>query len=257
MRAAPVARALDAPLIHPEKFSDSGFWDAIVVTKYWPRDVNLRARCGRLIFDPLDCWESTKPDAAPADFWRWTWGQLEFDTIIATSPAAAVSMNQAIGEKVRIVLSPHAADPRIDATWHDQSGPIVYAGGERFIASQADAIADAARRIGRQWLFRFDRDCWQALQGAAMSLCLRLPPTDTEINRLCKPQVKAANAVAAGAPVLSSDHPCFTSLYGSSAVVQSGESWDAALLRSLHATRSTGILVTVDQHIEIVRGLLQ
>lgn len=254
MRAAPVAKAIDAPLIHPEKFSDSGFWDTIVVTKYWPKGIDLRARCDRLVWDPLDAWESTKPDASPANFWRWCHGQLRFDTIIATSPSAAVSMNHAIGEKVRVVLSPHHADPRIDSSWHDPAGPIVYAGGERFIASNKETLTRAAKYIGREIVWSHDRDCWQALKGASLSLCLRLHPTDNEINRTSKPGVKIENAAAAGLCCLASDHPAITSLRPE-ITVHRGGSWEAALLSAYEAGPLKNP-VTIGQHIEIMRGLL-
>ena len=42
-----------------------------------------------------------------------------------------------------------------------------------------------------------------ALQGASLALALRLPPYDTRLYRSCKPQIKLANAAAAGLPVVA------------------------------------------------------
>lgn len=247
MRAAPTAKALGLPLVDCKDFSPSSFWDTLVVCKYWP-DVDLKGRCGRLIWDPLDAWESTKPHAAPVEFWRWAHSKLRFDAIVATSPAAADTMRAALPD-VEIIMSPHHADPRIEADWYDPDGPIVYAGGIRFIDSAIPALTEAARRLGRKFIVDTDRECWKSLKGAALSLCLRLPPCDGEINRTCKPTVKVENTAAAGLCCLASDHPSITSLRPEITVPRG--SWESAILSALEAGPLKNP-VRIEKHIDIM-----
>ena len=175
----------------------------------------MREKCRRLIWDPLDPWYAD-PRAMrmhPADYWRAKHRKLGFDEIIATSPACEETMRAGLPDSVRVWMVPHHSDPRIEPSWYDPNGPIVYAGARYFVDSARREIEEAAKRIGREVVFDHDHHAWKRLRGASLSLCLRLPPYNVPLNRHCKPQVKVANAAAAGIPVLTTDDPCTTSLY--------------------------------------------
>jgi len=210
MRGRDVARLLGVPFYDVTDLPQGERFGTLVLVKYWPPNIaSIRAACDRLILDPLDVWTQTKPDAKPVEFWRWVANQTGCDAMLATSPAAQETMREA---GVETILAPHAADPRIGADWYDAHGHIVYAGGQRFLGSELPAIEKACRRLGRRFVARYDRECWQALQGAALSLCVRFGKERTPLNCWCKPAVKLANAAAAGIPVLSTNDPAVYTL---------------------------------------------
>jgi hypothetical protein len=209
MRGRDVADRIGVPFV-PLADAACLRFRTLVLVKYWPDNVSaLRQQCDRLILDPLDCWTQTKPHAEPEAFWRWVAGQTGCDAMLATSPAVQATMALA---GVATILAPHAADPRIASTLHDPSGPVVYAGGERFLGDQAPAIKAACKTLGRKFVARFDRDCWQALRGAALSLCVRFGEERSPLNLVGKPLVKVANAAAAGVPVLATPDPAIESM---------------------------------------------
>jgi len=210
MRGVDVAERLGVPFININKLKLSDRFNTLVLVKYWDDPLLLRRCCDQLIFDPLDCWSSTKPNAKPCDFWQWTRKLLQFDEIIATSPACLESMACLPESKVIGHMLPHHADLRVGPDWHNPNGPVVYAGGRRFISSALPQIESACKQLGRNLLLDHGRNCWRRLQGASLCLHLRLPPEDTLLNQYCKPQVKLENTAAAGLPILATCDPCVT-----------------------------------------------
>lgn len=187
-------------------------WDTLLVVKYWDdRAPLIRSACERLIHDPLDCFTQTKPNAEPAAYWKWCVKQTGADVLIGTSPACVESM---IPAGLPVWLMPHHADPRIGRNWHDPRGPVVYAGGVRFLGNQIEGITLACERLGKAFQIVTDKHCWRALEGAAVTLSVRIGAEATQLNRVCKPQVKLANAAKAGIPAVSTPDPAVTSLCG-------------------------------------------
>lgn len=219
MRGIQTAEAMGVPFVPINEIRASDRWDVLVVVKYWAGyEQTLRAAAARLIFDPLDLFESSKPSAAPHEFWQWQQRHLRFSDILATSPACFATMEAAVSAD-QIHLTPHHADPRIKNNitlsgcgWYDPRGPVVYCGGLRYIESALPDLQRACGALNRLLVVNTDRDAWKGLRGAALSLHLRMPPFDTPLNRHCKPQVKLENAAAAGVPILCSPDPCVLSL---------------------------------------------
>lgn len=263
MRGVAVADKLGVPFVDLSELS--GRYDTLVLVKYWThgRDHDyskvLRRSCERLIFDPLDVFSSTKPLAEPSEFWRWCWKRLQFNDLIATSPACADSMVSGVPslmpEPVQFHLLPHHADPRIGPDWYNPRGPVVYAGGLRFIQSALVEIQAACDRLGRRLLLDYNKDCWRRLQGAALALHLRLPPEDTPLNRYCKPQVKLENAAAAGLPCLATADPCVMSLDIPHIVAASGDFF-GDIRWSLENAAPLTNPVTLDHHCARMAQLL-
>jgi len=174
----------------------------------------MRQKCKRLILDVMDLWWDNRQHMRmdPKAYWQMIHGRHEFDELIATSPAVADSMRAAL-PGVTVHMVPHAADPRVQPGWRDPGGPIVYAGGRVFVEKYRAAITEAGKRIGRQVVFDHAHHAWRSLQGASLVLAIRLPPYATPLNQIGKPQVKIANAAAAGIPVLCTDRPAVVSLW--------------------------------------------
>ena len=91
-------------------------------------------------------------------------------------------MQLALPEHVNVHLVPHQCDNRIQPTWRDPEGPVVYSGLSKFIASGLDRIHEACRLIGKRFVMAPECD---VLQGAALVLSLRLAPWNDELNRRC------------------------------------------------------------------------
>lgn len=182
----------------------------VILTKYWPENIrDIRSRCDRLILDPLDCWVQTYPLMRAQDFWRWCQQETGADMMIATTPSARETM-RAVG--IETIYAPHHADERIGRDWRNPSGPVVYAGGVRYLGQERNAIAAACKELGRDFIVRDDKDCWQALQGASVVLSTRFGVERTPLNIWCKPGVKLANAARAGIPVLATRDPAVFTL---------------------------------------------
>lgn len=205
MRGVDIAKRLGAEFRDWSNLPDHAF-DAIIVVKYFDAEQIKKAHklCHRLILDPLDSWSHCK-DWTPDTFFSQLWSTSRCDEMIAASPSAAKFM------PCKSHVIPHHADPRI-GDWYNPSGPVVYAGGKRFLGKQSEAIREACKSLGREFIVQQDRDCWQALKGASLTLSVRCDGEETMLNQHCKPAVKVANAAAAGMPILCTDDPAITSL---------------------------------------------
>lgn len=209
MRGIDIAARLGIP------FADSrtlppGRHGTVIVCKYWPENIrDIRARCERLILDPLDCWCQTNPLMRAQDFWRWCKEETGADAMVATTPSTQETM-RAVG--IETIYAPHHADERIGRDWRDPAGPVVYAGGLRYLGIERESIAAACKALGREFIVRDDKECWQALQGASVVLSTRFGVERTPLNIWCKPGVKLANAARAGIPVLATRDPAVFTL---------------------------------------------
>lgn len=231
MRGVDVARVLGAAFYDWKRVPSHAF-DTVIVVKYWDAETlaSLHQRCQRLILDPLDVWTQTRPHDEPEAFWRWCQSETRCDAMIATSPAMQESMNAA---GVKSILIPHHADPRIEPDWYDAAGPVVYAGGLRFLGDARPRIEAACKRLNRRFVAADDRSCWQSLRGAGLALSVRLGEERTPLNVQCKPAVKIANAAAAGVPVLCTDDPAITSLCDVPTI--DGDDWETAIALALES----------------------
>jgi len=160
----------------------------------------IREACDRLIVDPIDWVASPSRIVDVPAFWRDLAAALGNDDWIATSPACARTMADS-GPRVHML--PHQSDHRIDATWHNPAGPVVYCGLKTFVQSACEPIIEACRLIGRNHTFNFSGyDSWKSLHGAALQICFRMPPHDGPFERNCRSQIKLANSAAAGIPAI-------------------------------------------------------
>lgn len=255
MRGEDVARVNEWEFIDLYKLPPGKHFDALLLVKYHKGIANqIRSACDRLIFDPLDCWESDGPDSAPGDFWNRQYLNLLFDDVLATSPAAAECIATSL-PNCRVHGMPHHSDPQLSRDWYDPSGPVVYAGGKRFIERHLTAIEQACRKIGRQFVINFGRRPVPTLRGAALHLHPRFPNTDSPLNRLCKPQVKLANAAAAGCPILATPHPCYSSMNAGGCHIDHHDNWERLILRALESQPPTR-QPTLAEHAQEIRRIL-
>ena len=236
MRGMAVAEELGVEFIDVRKLKPFHRFDVLVLVKYFSDSQTqlLRRCCDRLIYDVLDPWSSWKihDKDVPKRFWSWVCHHLRLDDLIATSPACAKTMKKA---PAQVHLLPHHADPRIRDGWYDPNGPIVYAGGERFIRNQFPQIESACRKIGKPFVMNTTNSGWQALHGASLCLHPRLPPHDLLLNKYCKPQIKSENAAAAGLPMLATDDPCVTSLRPDVVTWKPGDDWTERMQSAIEA----------------------
>ena len=219
MRGRRLAKIMNWDLVDVSrmgKMPNNKFYDMCYLVKYdLNAGPNLRESCDRFVWDPLDAWMRSKSNPVyPTKFWQKEWERLRFDDIIATSPSCAAEMCEGLVDKgVHVHIVPHHSDQRVNANWYNPNGPIVYVGGQQYIRSGVEAILKASELINRRVVFEYGNTSWKKIKGASLVLTPRLYPFDTPINRTCKPQVKVANALAAGCPVVSTDDPCTKSLY--------------------------------------------
>ncbi len=241
MRGMAVAEELGIEFIDVRKLKPTQKFDVLILIKYWHETVQGRVRtnlarqcCDRLIYDALDPWSSWKEydSLIPKRFWSWVQHHLNPDDLIATSPACAKTMRKT---PARIHMLPHHADPHIESGWHNLNGPVVYAGGDRFIRNQLPQIESACRKIGKAFVMDTTNSGWQALRGASLCLHPRLPPHDLPLNRYCKPQIKSENAAAAGLPMLATDDPCVTSLRPGVVTWKPGDDWAERMQAAIEA----------------------
>lgn len=245
MRGVDVAEKLGVEFIDVRKLRPSYRFDVLILVKYWVEPITIRGKkqinlarqcCDRLIYDPLDPWSSWEEykSFVPKKFWKWVYHHLQPDDIIATSPACEKTM-KASKQPWHVHMLPHHADPQVKPGWHSPMGPVVYAGGERFIRNQLPQIEAACRKLGKQFVINVRNDGWQALRGASLCLHPRLPPHDVELNRHCKPQIKMENAAAAGLPMLATDDPCVTSLRPDIVTWKEGDDWAERMQAAIEA----------------------
>jgi hypothetical protein len=267
MRGIPVAQAFGWDLIDttagPEALSRRSRYDTIILVKYHHGCAGqLRRSCRRLIYDVLDAWPRDSI-AEPALFWQQCRNDVGFDDIVVTTPSALQSAIDALPPE-RVHLLPHHADPRIPGDWYDKRGPIVYAGHRRFVRISKPTLLEAARRLGREFVVAHGGRGWRCLRGASLAVALRLPPTDTPLNRIAKPAVKLENAAAAGLPVLASNHPCVTSVrpevysvpdHGLAVGLTDVSYWTEHLARALVSVRLKDP-VTLAQHLDGMAALI-
>lgn len=248
MRGRSVAEAMGVPFVPLKDVRIHDNWDVLIVVKYYDlHAVKLRQAAKRLIFDPLDCWMQGRAEWDPVAFWRECYAKLQFDAIIATSPACDAVMQEALPVPVHLAL--HHADPRIKPDWFDPSGPVVYCGGRPYLGSRETDIRRRVERHGREFRVFDGNDAWQGLQGASLSLNVRYAPHDTPLNQECKPQVKLENANAAGVPTASVRHPC---VYESDAWLPlNTERW--VLPKPQRCERAA---VTLEDHCERIREII-
>lgn len=209
---------------------------AVVVKTDVPRC--LFERCTRVIWDPMDVFTSDSRSlrSDPAEYWATKYRQAPFGEIIGTSPAVCDTMRAGL-PGVRVYMVPHAPDRRVQSGWHDPGGPIVYAGLSCFVESIRPTVDAAAAKIGRNVRWDHSSESWKSLQGAALGLCPRVPPHDLHFNRIGKPQIKVANASAAGVPVLCTDDPGITSVWHDVPTAPAAHWLDPELLAQ-HLTRA-------------------
>ena len=226
MRGVAVAAAMGAPFADLKAGVPSA--DVVVLVKRCPEGVaaELRRSCRVLIWDPLDSWISD--NAQDVGYWSRMRDKLGFDVIVSTSPSCSDAM-WASGARVHML--PHHADPRI-GHWVDPKGPVVYCGGMQYVMGAVKAIAAAAKAVGHEFLVHEGNEAWKGLKRAALCVHMRVAPHDYELNRLCKPQVKAENAMAARVPVVGMD-PCFSTLYNGAPCA--GPFWGTGTLAALFA----------------------
>lgn len=257
MRGQQPAYELGVPCLGLHELKEHGKFDVLILVKYHREYGSLiRKRCNRLIYDPLDCWSSLKHwrHADPVEFWKWTRRELGYDEIIATSPACATVMQEAL-PMVKVHMLPHHADRMVGPHWHDPDGPIVYAGGQRFLGDQMLAIEAGCRANLRELIVDIGRACEKSLKGSALCLHPRLAPEDSPLNRWCKPQIKLENCAAAGLPILATKHPCIYSLRPDLCWIDDGQPWEKNIRRALDSP-PLAEPVTLGQHVESLRKVI-
>lgn len=249
MRGIDVAQRLGIPFFD-SRMLPPGRYGTLIIVKYWPDNIaEIRSRCDRMILDPLDCWCQTHPEMKPGQFWRWCKEQTRCDAMVSTSPAVSEMMQSA---GISTMYAPHHADQRIGRDWYNPDGPVVYAGGGRYLGSEAKAIEQACKDIGRGFVLRQDSECWQALQGAALVLSCRFGPERTPLNIWCKPGVKIANAARAGIPVLATRDPAIYTLCETEIVT--GD-WIGDITAAL-ASKPPDVPHSIDDYVAVLKGIL-
>lgn len=155
------------------------------------RDLKVENDGVTVVYDPLDVFW-TNPHVDPVEFWRGheqEYGRY-VDIWVATSPACRTAMVKA-GIK-RIAMIPHWPDPKVVQCDRDPNGPVVYHGLGCFTEGcPIDFV-------------RSGFNGWNDLRPSAV-LCARFGSSNTPLNSVCKPQIKLANAIAAGLPALVGD----------------------------------------------------
>lgn len=234
---------------------------AILIKSAGPFAKQIRKRCNRLIFDMLDAWMSNGNAGSkigyegPAEqYFLTTYEQIRFDILLLSTPAAVEVARSVLPMGVHVVYSPHHADESIESNWYDSTGPIVYVGATSYIQSRLPEIHGACEQIGKKLVVSSEL---QQLRGASLTLALRLPPYDTPINRLGKPQVKLENSAAAAIPVLASPHLSVLSCRPEVTTWndQGTESFVDSLERALRSS-PLRTPVTLSDHCNLIKSIL-
>lgn len=230
LRGVQLASQLGVPFIPLPLTEPAPQLDVGVMVKYGRGyEVRIREACRFVIYDPLDDWG--QQDVNPYEHWRRIACILRPTVMIATSPACVAVMK--LGRRYvdlppRLHLIPHAPDTRLN--WHrDKDAPVAYVGDTRYLDGHSLYIINACKKSGRQ--VRFIEE-----PPVELSACLLLHPrlgrSATAINRLCKPQIKLANAARAGIPVLATDDPAVMTLAENVTTLPVGEWSDVDALAS-------------------------
>lgn len=208
-----------------------GLYDAIVLVKYdLGHAALLREHCELFVWDPLDAFTQWGPKMEAVDFWREASLRVPADVLVATSPSCEKAMRVILSKKVWML--PHSADPRVEPMQRDPNGAIVYWGGRQYIESVLAPVAAACKAIEREFIVDESKGPWQQSGPVSLALHLRTYPWDSPVMRTCKPQIKAANAAAAGLPLLATDDPCVTSLCPSVRTITADDCCRPVLLAS-------------------------
>lgn len=210
IRGAALAEHLSCGHVPPHQLRELPRTRTLVAIKNGFCPTEIRNKCERLIFDPLDDFAGQSESVDPAEYWLSKFRKLKFDDILATSPACYDAMRAALPGHVQVHLVPHQSDRHINESWRNPHGPVAYSGLGCFVESGLDRINEACRSLGRE--FVMGTGC-EILKDASLALALRLPPYNTTMNRYCKPQIKLENAMAAGMPAVATDCPAATSLH--------------------------------------------
>ena len=205
MRGNHVAKLLNSKVAAPDKLGGIQPRDIIYYIKDGGCPAMIRRKAKkRLIWDPLDCFYGRSLRTGPARYWLAKYGELKFDDILATSPACYEVMRNSLPKEVRVHLVPHQCDPRVSSDWRDPDGPVVYTGLGAFIETKLAVIKQACASIGKKFVSSPNQN---SLKGASLALALRCAPYNTDINKLCKPQIKIENAAAAALPMVTTSDP--------------------------------------------------
>ena len=212
MRGLSVAQRLGCPTCPPWRVPRCR--TALLVKSPQGFESRVRRSCERLIYDRVDTWDCPNSDGngyrgSPEHYFQHSYRRIQFDTLLLHTRAAVKVASSALPQSVEVLFGPHQADERIRPDCYDSHGPIIYVGRIDYIESRIEEIQDACRNIGKELVVSSDI---AALRGASFALALRLPPHDTPMNRLAKPQIKLENAASAGLPVLASNHECIISV---------------------------------------------
>lgn len=251
MRCQAVAEMAGWPLLTRSAIEEPRRYNVIIYVKGGLTDTQarrLRRKADVVIYDVLDAW--SRRDIPPKIFFRKAYEAIGFDYIIATTPSSISAIKAGVPDTVTWLL-PHHADPRCNREWYRPDGPVVYSGSLPYLGTQVAGITQACKRLGVE--FKVGPDV-RDLKGARLALAVRLPPTDTDLNRICKPQVKVENALACGIPVLASNHPCITSLHPWVSKIlhqkPTVDQWTEALKAALKAPRPDWKAVSLKEHVD-------
>lgn len=175
-----------------------------IIIKALPNEI---PKAYRYLIDPLDVFIGYRRE--PVNFWISHIRHIEYKLgpgveWVATSESVAQSMRVATRRPIHII--PHWPDPNVNAVEFNPHGPLYYHGQRTFLPEGCmlwNAIQDATGCQIEAAPFQN----WKPCTGV---LSIRHPYR--RINSECKPQIKLANALAAGLPCLCSDLPAVRSL---------------------------------------------
>lgn len=202
--------------------------DVTIVIKELPEG---QIQSERILFDPLDCF--TDFSGSPDAYWKGFVAQQEAllgraCEWIATSPSVQAIIQKYTYAKVH--LCPHWPDPRVRHVNYHRLANFVYDGDSRFLSPETAFVKGLSRITGKSVDFQ-PFDAWTDVFAV-----LSVRASSTAIIAACKPQIKLANAMAAGLPCLCSDLPVVKSLLSVSPHIEAFEVSDALaeLARELH-----------------------
>lgn len=195
-------------------------------------------RSERLIVDPLDNFSHEPVEV----HWEEHVKRTEFKVSrpcewLATNPLVAAEIRKWTTGTVH--LAPHWPDPEVIETEPDFSQPWVYHGEPKFLRVESRLRAELGFVLGTG----IENASFPAWRRPAGVISVRVPCQPKELNESCKPQVKLANALAAGLPCLCSDIPAVRSLLPVSPFMEAIET--SAALNSAAAINGVGGLLWI------------